>query len=309
MRSLTHFVPALALASALLPGCYQSDGRSGARDGGPRLTDAGRAVPVADSGLELDASVPRADAGLACPAVRADFACFESYALPVGRTSTIALSFDTCACCAETECAVAVDPASRSLRLTTTLCPDPCDCATCNTPVAACEIPALAAGTWRVEVNGETAFEVRAEEDAPGAIAEPPACIELADDDACTGAADILAAPLRRAARACARPVSDSTQRWEVELGDDCGGCERDSTCTVSATPRSTDDLPPGFDLTVENRGYWGACDGACPEICMPYTRTCALPPLPAGLHRLSVAGGPTLLFESGGPRETVCSD
>lgn len=312
MRPLSHFVPSLALAGALaLPGCYLSDGRgSGPRDAGPApAVDAW--LGLADAAPVLDAGpAPLPDAGLRCEPVRADFACLESFVVPAGRPSVLPLSFDVCACCAQTECGVSVDTAGRTVRVTTTLCPDPCDCATCNTPLAQCELPALAAGTWTLEVNGGAAMTLPVVRDEPGLIPPPPACVDFAAADGCTAAEGVLRATQpQRATRACVRPTVDSSQRYELDLYDECGGCDRESTCTVEVTERLTDDLPAGSDVRVRARRYAGACDGACPEICMPHTRTCAIPPFDAsGLTRVIVEGGPSFTFTAG-TFDVVCSD
>ena len=119
----------------------------------------------------------------------------------------------------------------------------------------------------------------------------------------------MLAGQPQRVTRACVREVVGSPGRLEVDLHDTCGGCEREGPCVVEEVERLTFDLPPGRDLRVVARRYGGACDGACPEVCMPQTRTCVMPPLdPSGFHRVIIEGGPIVTLDGSALGE-VCSD
>ena len=79
-------------------------------------------------------------------------------------------------------CGVDVDHDSQTLNLTTTLCPDPCDCDSCDLPTAQCEIPALGAGLWDVVVNDHPAFRlpISYEREIP-----PPRCASYAAEELC----------------------------------------------------------------------------------------------------------------------------
>ncbi|UJR84602.1 hypothetical protein [Sandaracinus amylolyticus] len=306
MLRLSQSVPLLAITSALVSGCYLDHGADG-----PTPRDAGtvdaRTTPIGpDASLLWDAgSAP--DAGLTCAPTRADFVCLESIVVPAATPFTLPLAFDTCGCCAQTECAVVdVTRDSRTVRLVTTLCPDPCDCDACNTPIAQCEIPGLPAGEWLVEVNGAPAMVLP--------VASPHhtngrTCVDFAEDDECTRGREVLEGRPMRPSRACVRRGFGGESHDELDLVEECGTCDRESTCEVRVVPRLTDDLPPGSDLHVTANRYLGACDGVCPPVCIENTRTCPLPSLPPGdVNRVFVDGEPILTFTSG-ESEVVCSD
>jgi hypothetical protein len=304
MRLLSQVVP-LAFAALVLSGCYLDHGfepRDAAVrvDGGPILRDAGA---PRDGAIGIDArSAP--DAGLRCPLARAEWACFESFLIPPDRPFELPLSIDACDCCPMSECAVTVDAASRMLRATTTLCPGLCDCVACNPAVARCQVPGLSQGVWTVEVNGTIAMRLPVADD-PGLVPSPPACVDFAEADACTGEG-VLEGSRQRASRVCV--TSGFDDRLVLRIDDDCGTCDREGPCTVTAEPRLTDDLPPGTDLRVVASRFFGACDGACPPACFETSRTCVIPPLPPGeVHRVFVEGVAPFTFVSGSGVD-VCS-
>ncbi|WP_157068561.1 hypothetical protein [Sandaracinus amylolyticus] len=304
---MSQSVPLLAISSAVLSGCYLGHGADGPlpRDGGGQ--DARTTPIVPDASIPVDAGQVR-DAGLTCAPTRADFACLESFAVPAGRDFTLPLAFDTCGCCAQTECAVVdVTRDSQTLRLVTALCPDPCDCDACNTPIAQCEIPALPPGEWLVEVNGAPAMRLPVvDEELP---LPPGGCIDFAEDDACTRGPGVFEGRAMRPSRACVRRGIGGTSHDELDLTEECGTCDRESTCEVRVMTRLTTDLPPGSDLHVTAGRYVGGCDGICPPVCIENTRTCALPSLPPGdVNRIFVDGSPILTFTSG-ETDVVCSD
>jgi hypothetical protein len=238
--------------------------------------------------------------GALCPALRADFVCLGDARVPSGTPSTLTLAFDACACCPSATCAVTVDDRARVVRVETGLCPDPCACDACVTPVVDCALPALARGTWTVEAQGHPAFLLTVEAAATGA---PPssACVMFASADSCAESAPLRGRPMR-VAEACVEGRSTGLGEHEVVLVDDCGGCARDGTCVVTATERLTDDLPPGRDVRVEASLYDGACDGACPPACFERRRRCRIPAgVPGTTDRVFVPGLPPLLYDVGG--------
>ncbi len=242
-----------------------------------------------------DAAVP--DAGLLCPLLRANGVCLETTIVPAGRPFELPFQLDTCGCCPSTECAVGVDPATRTLRVTTTFCADPCDCAACNPAVARCAFPALDAGTWTLEVNGEPASRLAVGAE-PGLVPAPAACIDFAELTTCESATPLDGAP-QRATDVCV--TSDRAQRHIVNLVDTCGGCTLEGPCVVTVEKRSTDDLPPGNEIRVSATRYENACMPACLAVCMETTRTCILPPLVEGeTQRVYVEGRPPFVFVSG---------
>jgi hypothetical protein len=242
-----------------------------------------------------DAAVP--DAGLLCPVLRANGVCLEDARIAAGRAFELPFQLDTCGCCPATECAVGVDAATRTLRVTTTFCADPCDCAACNPAVARCAFPALDAGTWTLEVNGEPASRLEVD-DGPGVVPAPAACIDFAEDNGCDTGDPLGGAP-QRATDVCV--TSDRAQRHVVSLVDACGGCSLEGPCVVTVEKRFTDDLPSGNEIRVSATRYENACMPACPEVCMETTRTCILPPLVEGeTQRVFVEGRPPFVFVSG---------
>ena len=267
---------------------------------GPLPVDAGP-LPVDGGPLPVDAGSP--DAGFLCEPVRADFSCLPGDTFPAGEAFDLPYAFDGCGCCTESECAVDVDPAARTLRLTTTLCPDPCDCAVCATPTGSCRVPALEPGTWTLEANGEPAMRLEARAPEPGFVPPPPTCVDYAQVDECRG--DPLDSTPMNVDQVCVGPRFDRTV---LELLNRCGSCERESSCAVALEPRLTDDLPPGGDLRVDPRVFFPGCELACPPVCMERTRECTTPELtPGDVYRVFVGDELALTFTAGeGGR--VCS-
>jgi hypothetical protein len=209
MTRLCHRVLATAVLFVSGPwasGCYEMHGTDA--DSGPPV-DARGPTP-ADSDLLLDVPLPPPpDVGLdgltivpRCPAVRADATCLESFAIEAYRPFLLPFQFDGCACCADTECFAHADEASRTISLTTHLCPDPCDCDACNTPTGSCSVPALTElGQWTVEVNGTAAFTIGVVDASdPIHSPAPPGCATYAELDECGGAPpDFTTGPVRGA--------------------------------------------------------------------------------------------------------------
>lgn len=301
MARLCHLV----LLSVAVAGCFDMHGRPGERDAG--LRDGGMAVRDASSRDVMsidDAGEPR------CPLLRADATCLESFALPAGVPFELPFEFDGCGCCVETECEVSVNAAERTLSLATHLCPDPCDCDACNVPRGTCSVPPLplgSVGEWTVEVNGTAAFVIGVTDSLDPDVAPPPGCATYAEIDDCGGARpDFTTGPLRGA---CVLHGFATNGREVLRLGDDCWGCgEIDSACDVVVTPRLTDDLPPGADITLHARNYFTSCDVDCPGVCLEHTRECALPELtPGDFYRVFVDGEVVSSFIGGDTEPSGC--
>lgn len=287
----------------LLSGCYGAHERPGADDGGVVRTDA-RVPALPDAAVSNDASAP-SDASLACPLVRADATCLETFAVPAGVPFELPFQFDTCGCCVDTTCDVSVDAASRTLRISTGLCPDTCLCDECATPRGACAVPALpvsALGQWTVEANGVVAFGIGVVDTLDPSLPGPPGCATYAEIDRCGGAVpDLTTGPLR--GEVCVALVSQR-DRQVLRMRSACWSCgQLDSECRAIVTPRLTDDLPPGGDITLLARDYATSCDVDCPGACIEHVRECDLPPLVRGdVYRVLVDGAVVWTFTAGEP-------
>jgi hypothetical protein len=292
-----------ALLAALSSGCYLSYGLSGGdRDAAvidATVTDSSRR----DAGT--DGGGGPIDSGLYCPLARADYLCLGSFLVQPGRAFQLPLSFATCGCCINSECAVSVDSGARTLELTTTLCPDPCDCSMCVTPTVSCEVPALDEGDWRVNVNGAAALTLPVYYDT-GVVPPPPACVHFAEPSACAGDATVPGI-LSATNFACAYAGAPAPDAYVIEVTDPCGGCAQESTCTVRLEPRYTDDLPPGGELYVNPNRYSESCVDCLP-VCARVSRTCQVPPLVSGdTYRVHVEGVPPFTFVAGSA-ERICA-
>jgi len=291
-------------------GCYDMHGMGS--DAGAPL-DAGRMTVPTDGELGWDSAWPGpGDAGRdvltippRCPEVRADATCLESFAIQANAPFVLPFQFDGCGCCIETECEVRADEATRTIALTTHLCPDPCDCDACITPTGGCSVPALTElGQWTVEVNGTVAFAIGVVDlSDPIHTPPPPGCATYAEVDECGGATpDLTTGPVRGSV--CRAGSSSGDLRQVLRLTDPCWGCgDLDSSCAAIVAPRLTDDLPPGGDITLTARRYGTNCDVDCPGVCIEHTRECDLPPLVAGeYYRVIVDGEVALSFVEGEP-------
>lgn len=292
-------MPMLALVAS--SGCYLSYGvddvDAAARDASVRDAAAPDALPLLDAGRD---AAP--DAGLVCPVVRADYVCLDHFAAQPGRPFSLPLSYATCGCLNQAECSVAVDPASQTLRLTTTLCTSSALCFACDTPTTSCEVPALAEGNWTVTVNGSAAFmlPVRAESDDVPA----PACVDFAEPISCDGDLSLPGSPTTTLV-ACVGQTPGSPATYTIEATDPCGGCTSESTCTVRLEPRYTDDLPPGGEVFVEVNQYYDSCVDCLPT-CERTTRVCAIPPLVSGdFYRVHIEGVSPFTFVAGSGERT----
>lgn len=280
----------LALLSALvLHGCY---GGHGSEVDAGRSVDAGAASVDAPMEPPIDAGHALPDAAaLECPLARPDATCLESFLVQPGRAFSLPFAFDGCGCCVETECAVAVDAPSKTLSLTTTLCPDPCDCDGCVTPTGACDVPALEQGDWRVVVNGAPAFELPVFEDS-GLVPPPAACATYAEPPSCGG--DPWALDAWAPDAFCVAPRASLGGQFDVlRAKHECFPCPASlGTCSAELNPRYTDDLPEGGDITLYLTSYAGTCELACPAVCLEVERDCAVPALTFGHYYRVFAGG-----------------
>lgn len=291
-------------SGALGSGCYLDHGRVGGPvdAGGPAL-DA--SVPAHDASFPAhDASRGPLDASLPpprCAPTRADLTCLESFQVEPGRAFSLPYVFDQCACCAETECRVAVDRTTRTVSIATTLCPDPCDCAACNAPRGACDVPPLDEGEWLVVANGAPAFVLPVHPDS-GLVPPPPACARYAeiDDSGCGPSTPV---PGRSVAGELCFETDPRPDGLDViRLRSPCWPCaDRLGPCVARLEPRFTDDLPPGGELFLEPTSYPIACDVDCPAVCVEQQIECFVPELVDGdLYRVHAGGRIVGAFTAG---------
>lgn len=287
-------------SGALGSGCYLDHGRGVAPidAGGPAVPDA--SLPP------RDASPGAADSGLPpplCAPARADLTCLESFVVEPGRPFTLPYVFDQCACCAESECRVAVDRGARTLSISTTLCPDPCDCVACNAPRGTCEVPALDEGDWLVVANDAPAFVLPVHVDS-GFAPPPPACARYAepDDTGCGPSTPVPGRPVTDDLCFETEPRPDGLDI--IRLRASCWPCaDRLGPCIARLEPRLTDDLPPGGELFLEPTSYPIACDVDCPAVCLEQEIECFVPELVEGdLYRVHVGERTLGLFSAGTP-------
>ena len=294
---------AVLTALVLVSGCYGAHerGRAHPTDAAVAPTDA-RVLGTPDAGPVLDA--PAADAPVACPLRRPDASCLGSFAIPAGSAFELPFQFDTCTCCVHATCDVSVDAATRTLRITTGLCDDECLCDECETPRGTCSVPPLplsALGPWTVEANGVVAFAIGVVDTFDPSIPAPPGCATYAEIDTCGAVPDLTTGPVR--GDLCVE-LADRIDRYTLRMRSGCWSCgQLDSECQAIVSPRHTDDLPPGGDITLLARDYWTRCDVDCPGACIEHERECDLPPLVRGeLYRVFVDGEVVHTFTAGEP-------
>lgn len=273
---------------------------------------ASRLCELEDEPVPLvDAGSPTGDAGLTCPAVRADYTCLESFLIEPEVPFALPLSFDVCGCCAQAACNVEVAQGARTLRVETTLCPDPCDCGVCVTPEVECAVPGLEAGEWNVVVNGAPAFILPVFPDS-GFAPPPPACVAYAEADACRLSAAPVEAIAWRPDEVCMREVP-----WEggwlrsLTASSECWACGAlDGPCQVSLETRFTTDLPLGGEIRLATTHHSTECDVDCPAVCTPHEQRCIVPPLTDGhYYRVWLDGAPILSFVAGEAGRICSSD
>ena len=261
-----------------------------------------------DAGRRPDAGAPR-DSGvtLMCEPHRANAACLSNgVTIPPLTPTELPVYFEGCGCCTEGECVVDVEERTRTLRLTTTLCPDPCDCDTCAPPVITCSLPPLATGEWTVINNGAEAFDLVAAVPPPGLPRD--ACTTFAaPDDECSLRETIVQTPTRPD-RLCVVPTF-GVGSPSVELTFGCSDCgDLAGTCVLTTHERLTDDLPAGGELYLDEVSlHRTECDVDCPDVCIERTQRCVVPALlPGGVYRVWSDGVVIATFTQGSS-ETVC--
>lgn len=342
MRSSCHFVPALVCALACA-GCSQShssDADAGVTpppaDAGGGLCsqpsdavccEAGREVPAPPTpcpfrcpegavivpvffcggGWDGGGPPPPPPPPPPCPLVRADVACLaEDLVVAPGVPFELPLAYDQCGCCIETACSVEADDATRTLRLGTTLCPDPCDCDACVVPTVTCSVPGLRRGSWRVIANGSDAFTL-----SVGGAVDPTAagaCATFADANDCEPGERLDLHEVRPEI-VCAEPHAFLPQH-RLRLSWSCPDCrEINGPCIVQYEERFTDDLPPGGELHLAPpTAHTADCRADCPPACFERTAECITPDLVAGnFYRVWYEDRPILSFTAG-DGAAICS-
>lgn len=334
---MRHFVPSIVLSLGLLSGCYlahgappgegcrpplgqvccDAEGRSVAAPPdcplacpfGTSLRPQALCVPEVEPWLDagpapVDAGPPDSGGPLMCPLVRADATCLESWLVSPGVPFRLPVTFDTCGCCVESECRVEVTSVegAPTLRLTTTLCPDPCDCTACVTPRASCAVPALTEGAWNVVVNGAPAFTLPVFADS-GLVPPPPACATYAEIDACSVSQRPLDESGWRPSEVCvSEELREGVPQTVVTAISDCWTCgDVEGQCLARVEPRFTDDLPPGGEIHLGPTRFPTFCDVDCPAVCMEHEQRCILPPLnPGDFYRVWADGEAVMTFIAG---------
>jgi len=287
-RFLCQVVPCSVLAGALvLGGCFGSHGASGedagrpGRDAGPIPGDGG--IPRADSGPRpRDAGPVPPDAGPRCSPADIDLSCFSHVSAGTPTAIRVAMGGEGCFCGEMVSCFAAVGSGTRTLELTTHMCVGDFLCDGCFPFIEGeCRLPALAEGTWRVNVNGSYGFDLNVL--PTGVLPERgETCIRrAARDDACGG---VIAEPVSdRHGRVCHPLHAYPEQRIPITVTDGCG------TCGALAGPCAVD----VFDDVVRVRPttVWSMCDYDCPAVCMPRDDVCWTPPLAPGEYQVVVDG------------------
>lgn len=282
--------------------CVESDAGP-ARDAG-RARDAGArdAGPRRDGGSPPPPPPPPPPE---CAPARGTTTCLGSTEVAPGVPFALPVRLGGCGCCPGTHCAVAVDAASRTIDLATSMCPDPCDCDSCRPVTATCDVPGLSEGDWTVRANGAPAFTLPVRPIAPGLLPPPPTCVTYAQVDECSEPLPGARSPIDEVC------VEHLFGRVQLRLEERCPACPTYlGTCAVTVEPRFTDDLPPGGEIHVDARRFEGACDGTCDRdpACFPSTRSCEVPALDAGsFYRVWVDGVEVVSFTEGAIDETPC--
>ena len=268
------------------------DAGAPAVDAGPWVWDAGPDAEVPDAG-----PIP----GLMCEPVRAGGACSDAPGLVVveGQEAEFAYRFDECGCCPPTECVASVDAASRRILFTTALCPDTCDCDTCETVEGRCTIPPLPfAGEWQAWMNGAPAVRIPVRQAGAPGEPNPPGCSTFAEPSSCGSASPLQANPWQPT-ETCVR---DRPDRRVIELVHTCGTCDYAGPCISYLV---------GDQIIVQPSRYASPCE-LCDDSCHRTVMQCEIPPLPpgSGQYLISVGGDPVAILGTGTQRNatTACA-
>ena len=218
--------------------------------------------------------------GDTCAPAPADLLCDFSHVV-ANTPTTIPVVMQGCFCVGSVTCSAEIT-GDRVLELSTMECIDPdVDCDGCVPFLeGSCDLPPLAAGPWRIDINGHPALdlEVTPEDVLPerGSV-----CIRRGERDESCGVSWPPAE--MHPSHACHPLHAWPNERVAITLEDPCGGCG------VSAGPCKVD----VFDdvIRVQPSALHTLCDIACPTICTPREDVCWTPRLEEGTWRIIVEG------------------
>ena len=269
-------------------------------DLGARFSDAGR---VDGGPAPVDGGPAPVDAGLHCALERADYSCLDAR-VAAGQPFELPVSFDGLTCCGMAECAAVVDIDAGRIDLTTTRCPDICECVPDTPgPRTTCSIPALPPGNWQIHVNEQPAFTLPVYVDLDFAPASA-ACFRFGEEDRCEPRATSSAVSIDQV---CLVP-EERSGRW-LELHLDCAPCTTVyDACEVALERWTSSDRPPGGDLRFSLAQHDSACDVDCPAVCIPSMIRCPIPRLEDDGHYVLRDGEEILRsFQPGELSEREC--
>lgn len=295
MRLLPCLFAPLALAS-LVAGCFDSYGPGGRPDAGG-LGDyvcnccgvevlAGSAADCVSGICDPYCLFPPPDAGTDAPLDAScgprpiDVMCFDH--VPAGRPTTVSVALGVdgadCFCEQDVICTAAII-GDHVLSLSTSLCPLVPLCRACTSPASGtCTLPAMAAGAWRVVVNGDDAFALDV---TPSDVLPEPAdvCLTTATSGSC-GA--IWPPAGFDVGRACHDDRTTPGTRLPIRVYDACGGCTENGPCEVTVLEHS---------IHVSATRMSIGCELVCPPVCTFDEHVCYTPPLEAGSYTVAVDG------------------
>lgn len=244
-----------------------------------RLSCAPICAALGDGGVDAG---PRRDAPIdpSCGPRPLDLLCLDH--IPAGRPTSVSITLGLdegeCFCEQALTCEARII-GDRTLALSTALCPETPICRACEgPPVGTCDLPAMEAGTWRVEVNGEEAMDLVVTDAFPE---RADVCIRRAVVDSC-GATWM---PSRfEVGRACHPSAVGAGQRATIRVFDACGGCTQRGPCEVTVFENT---------IRVHSTRLPNSCDIACPPSCEPDEHVCITPPLAPGRYDVAIEGLP----------------
>ncbi len=300
MSNRAIFVLALTLG---LTGCFRSSSSSddsGDADGGTRWSPDGApdfgathvcsccgtdvTVP-ADQPCELGVCDPHC-LGLDCEDRPLDALCDYSHVTAGVRQDLPVLfgapSGDECFCPELLQCEATIVE-DGVLELRTQICREPgFACEACMPFVEGrCSLPPLTEGTWRVTMDGASAFELAVA--SPDVLPEWGRSCDTPANAATDGCGTLWPPRDARPGSVCHQGDAYTNERVAIEVTHDCPPCNAPAgPCEVTIF----DDV-----IRVETSTLDPACDIACPPACFPRTDTCLTPALPEGLWRVQVAG------------------
>lgn len=296
---MCRFVPILLLLAA----CADHHAVDPRTDGGtPRVDAPDRAdapafvdVPVfGDAGPDSpDGMFPDT-----CRPEQPQFYCLDRPYAPADEPFTLRLAYAGCFCEETARCEVS-GIGSGLIQLRTSLCGSPALCGECVPEVELeCELPALPPADYEIRIHGESVGLLPVYPPVPGPTVEGPRCTSFAVVDGCTGGR-VFESTRDRFHRMCVEQEGD--REW-LRLVDDCAECPAyHGLCDARVEPRLDRFFPPGADIHLDPRIYYGACDGACDDSCHHDERRCPLPALrPGDFYRVLVDGELVMSFTGG---------